>query len=81
MKMPSSFVTHTHEETVHNHPHAHVSHYAHGDKLEPVEHMVWAHEHLHNHAEVEHAHEPHENVEEEHLHEAHVHDHDHPWSP
>jgi len=75
------FVLHKHEDLLHSHAHTHITHYAHGPKADPVEHLVSMHEHLHNHSQVEHAHAPHEDAEQEHLHEAHVHDHDHPWSP
>jgi len=72
------FHAHSHDATIHEGEHMHVTHHAKRGDPDVVEHLISTHSHVHNHSPVEHAHEPHENVEREHEHEAHVHDHSHP---
>jgi hypothetical protein len=76
------FETHNHEEKVHEHEHAHITH---NRRIGPDmvamgewEHLTSMHRHEHNHPAVMHEHLPHENAEHEHLGEAHIHDHAHP---
>jgi hypothetical protein len=70
---------HRHGATVHDHHHAHVTHY-----LRPTEewtHLTARHAHEHNHPPLDHSHLSHEDLVKEHDREAHVHDHERPASP
>ncbi|HXV92771.1 MAG TPA: hypothetical protein VD813_05695 [Pseudonocardia sp.] len=71
---------HTHEATVHDHEHWHVTHHW-KDGEQTFEHLASRHSHEHDHASITHAHAPHEDVDHEHAGEAHVHDHDTPVDP
>ena len=67
---------HRHDALVHDHEHAHVTHYL--VQGEQWAHLTATHTHDHNHAPLTHAHMPHRDQEKEHGREAHVHDHEQP---
>jgi hypothetical protein len=67
---------HSHEALVHDHEHAHVTHYL--VQGEQWTHLTATHAHEHNHAPVAHAHNPHKDEQKEHLQEGHIHDHEQP---
>ena len=69
---------HRHDAEVHDHKHAHVTHYLSGGQ--DWTHLTASHQHEHNHAALSHSHEPHEDPAHEHGREAHVHDHEQPTS-
>jgi hypothetical protein len=76
----SRWEEHTHERTVHSHPHYHVTH-NYNKTTGGFDHLTAEHEHEHDHAEIRHTHFPHENFDKEHAGEAHVHDHEVPVKP
>ena len=72
------FEMHSHDGTIHEHEHLHVTHHAKGGPSGEVEHLAAVHSHRHNHAALEHAHSSHQNPACEHEHEGHIHNHSHP---
>jgi hypothetical protein len=74
------FDQHTHDATVHDHEHWHVTHNW-SATAGTFEHLAAKHRHEHNHAAVEHSHVAHVDFDDEHTGEAHVHDHDQPVGP
>jgi hypothetical protein len=67
---------HHHDAKVHQHEHAHVTHYL--VQGEQWAHLTARHDHEHNHAAVTHIHQRHEDEAKEHQREAHIHDHQQP---
>lgn len=68
---------HEHGALIHDHLHAHITHYLlYGTSME---HLVSRHEHEHNHAAVAHEHSE-QQRHAAHEREAHIHDHGHPAS-
>jgi hypothetical protein len=74
------FEQHTHDATVHDHEHWHVTHNW-SATAGTFEHLAAQHSHEHNHTAVEHSHVAHVDFDDEHAGEAHVHDHDQPTGP
>jgi hypothetical protein len=71
------FEQHSHEATVHDHEHWHVTHNW-SETAGTFQHLASKHSHEHDHAGLSHAHVPHADLDSEHAGEAHVHDHDRP---
>jgi hypothetical protein len=76
----TEFEQHTHESTVHEHEHWHVTHNW-SETAGTFEHLASKHSHPHDHAELTHSHVPHVDFDSEHAGEAHIHDHDQPVEP